>query len=126
MGASSVLDQVRVGVEGEASAAGDGGVDLDEGGEAAVGGRLVEGRPEALRRLELGRVGRQVDEPDPVGDGEPRLGAPAGVVEREDNGAIPTGAGLAGEQGEEREERLEERLGYPVGEVPEGGLAGGG
>ena len=121
MKAGSAPDEVRVGVEGEA-AAGDCGVDLGEGGEVAVGERLVQGRPEALRRLELGRVGRQVDEPDPVGDGEPRLGVPAGVVDREDDGALSPGAGLAGEEGEERRE---ERLRHPVGEVPEG-LAGGG
>ena len=54
MEAGSAPDEGRVGTEGEA-AAGD-GVDLGDGGEVAVGERLIRGRPEALRRLKLGRA----------------------------------------------------------------------
>src|SRR3954463_10463255 len=81
-----------------------------------VGERLVEHRPEAFGRLELGAVGRQVDEPDALGDGQPRLRVPAGVVEDEDDDPVATGPGFAGEEGEER---LEERLRHPVRQVPE-------
>jgi hypothetical protein len=120
MEAGAGLDGVAVGVEVEA-AAGDDPVDLVQGREVPVDERLVEEGPEALGGLELGRVGRQVDEPDAARDGEPRLGVPAGVVEYEHDPAVPPGAGLLGELGQQG---LEEGLGHPVREVPEG-LAGG-
>src|SRR5690349_13145366 len=100
------LVEVRRGVEGDA-ALGDRTVEVLDRAEVLVGERLVEHRPEALGRLELGAVGRQVDEPDPLGDGQPGLRVPAGVVEDEDDDPVATGPGLAGEEGEER---LEERL----------------
>ena len=51
-----------------------------------------------------------MDEPDALGDGQPGLRVPARVVEDEDDDPVATGAGLAGEGGEER---LEERLETP-------------
>src|SRR5690349_2820154 len=109
------LVEVRRGVEGDA-ALGDRTVEVLDRAEVLVGERLVGHRPEALGRPELGAVGRQVDEPDALGDGQPGLRVPAGVVEDEDDDPVATGAGLAGEEGEER---LEERLRHPVRQVPE-------
>src|SRR4051794_752405 len=109
------LVEVRRGVEGDA-ALGDRTVEVLDRAEVLVGERLVEHRPEAFGRLQLGAVGRQVDEPDALGDGQPRLRVPARVVEDEDDDPVATGAGLAGEEGEER---LEERLRHSVGQVPE-------
>ena len=39
---------------------------IGEGREVPVGERLIQNRPEVLSRLQVGRVARQVDEPDPV------------------------------------------------------------
>jgi hypothetical protein len=109
------LVEVGRGSEGEAPV-GDGAVEVLDGGEVLVGERLVEHRPEALGGLELGAVGRQVDEPDALGNSQPRFRVPAGIVEDEDDDPLPASAGLAGEEGEQL---LEERLGDPVGNVPE-------
>src|SRR3954462_3577334 len=109
------LVEVRRGVEGDA-ALGDRTVEVLDRAEVLVGERLVEHRPEAFGRLRLGAVGRQVDEPDALGDGQPGLRVPARVVEDEDDDPVATGPGLAGEEGEER---LEERLRHPVRQVPE-------
>ena len=78
------LVEVRRGVEGDA-ALGDRTVEVLDRAEVLVGERLVEHRPEAFGRLQLGAVGRQVDEPDTLGDGQPRLRVPARVVEDEDD-----------------------------------------
>ena len=61
-----------------------------------------------------------MDEPYPVGNREPRLGMPARVVKNEKDDAPDARAGLLGEG---VEERLEERLGDAVRDIPEG-LAG--
>jgi hypothetical protein len=66
---------------------GDHGVEVGEGCEVLVRERLVDMDPEGLGRLQLGGVGRQVDEADAIGDCEARRG-------------VPAGAGLAGEEGE--------------------------
>lgn len=109
------FDGVMVGVEDEAALR-DGLVDLVESGEVPVDQRLVEQGPEALGRLELGRVRRQVDEPDALRDGQVRLGVPAGAVEHEKDGAVASGAGFAGKEGEQA---LEQGLRHAVGEIPE-------
>ena len=95
----------------------DDGLEVREGGEVGVDERLVEHRPEALGRLQLGRVGGQVDEPDSGWDGQAWFGMPSGIIEHEHDGAVASGTGLAGEGGEERGE---ERLGNPVREIPDG------
>jgi hypothetical protein len=61
-----------------------------------------------------------VDEPDPAGNHETRLGMPARIVEDEKDYAPNTCAGLLREG---VEKRLEERLGDAVRDIPEG-LAG--
>ena len=71
------FDPSLVGVEGDALP-GDGGVEIGEGIEVPVGDRLVDMDPQRLGRLELGGVGRQVDEADALGDREPRRGSFAG------------------------------------------------
>ncbi len=90
-------DPVAVGVEGDALA-GDGGVELGEGFEVPVGERLIDMDPQRLGWLELGAVGRQVDEPQAIGHREPGRAVPAGVVEHEQDDPVAPGAGLAGEE----------------------------
>src|SRR3954453_3247644 len=89
---------------------------LQQRGLSVVHDRLVEHGPEALGRLQLGCVGRQVDEPDPVRDGQVRLGVPTGIVEHEHDGALAPGPGLVGEGGQKRGE---ERLGDARREIPD-------
>lgn len=57
-----------------------------------------------------------MDEPEAIGHRQTGLGMPAGVVEHEHDGAALTGAGLPRESGEQR---LEERLGHTVRELPD-------
>src|SRR3954453_17802426 len=47
-----------------------------------VGKRLIQNRPEVFGGLKLGRVARQVDEPDPIRNSQVRRGVPTGVVEQ--------------------------------------------
>ena len=91
-------DAVAVGTERDALP-GDGGVELDEGAEVPIDDRLVEVGPRRLGRLELGAVGRQVDEADGLGDGEAGRAVPAGIVEHERDDPPRPGARLAGEEG---------------------------
>ena len=107
---------VAVGVEGDALA-GDGGVEFSEGVEVAVGDRLVEVGPQRLGRLELGGVGRRVDEAEALGDREAGGAAPSGVVEYQHDDPVPPCAGLAREEREEREER-EDVLEVARGKTP--------
>ena len=76
------------------AAFGEDGVERAERLDVAVDDGLVDQRPEVLGRLELGGVGRQVDEADAVGDGEARFGVPAGAVEHQEDDAVAPGAGL--------------------------------
>ncbi len=82
-----------------------------------VGEWLVKNRPEVLSGLKLGRVSGEVDEPEALRNDQVRLGVPAGVVEPKHNDALASRPGLLCEQ---RQQRLEERLGHPVRYVPEG------
>jgi hypothetical protein len=112
-------DPIAVGGEADALA-GDSGVRFGEAAEVPVDDRLVEVDPQRLGGLELGGVGRQVDEAEALGDGETGRAVPAGVVEHEHDDAVPPGACLSGE---EREDVLEVLLGDAGGEIPEA-LAG--
>ncbi len=112
-------DEVAVFFECDASL-GDHGIEVGEGVEVAVDDGLVDVGPEGLGRLQLGGVGRQIDETDAVGDCE-RRSMPAGAVEDEDDDPVASGTGLAGE---ERERGLEQFLVDAGREVPEA-LAGG-
>ena len=106
-------DPVAVGGEADALA-GDGGIEIGEGVEVAVGDRLVDMDPERLGGLELGGVGRQIDEAEAFRDDEPGRVVPAGVVEHEHDDAVAPRASLAGE---EREDGLEVLFGDAGGEM---------
>ena len=106
MEAGLASDQVAVVVESDALGSED-GVEIGEGLEVLVDDRLVDMGPEGLGRLQLGGVGREIDEADAVGHREAGLGVPAGAVEHEEDDAVAAGPGLAGE---EREDVLEKRL----------------
>ena len=70
MEAGLASDEVAVVVEGDASL-GDDGVEVGEGVEVPVDDGFVDVDPEGLGGLQLRGVGRQVDEADAFGDGEP-------------------------------------------------------
>ena len=121
MEAGLAFDAATVGIEGDALR-GDGGVELGKGVEVLVDDGLVDVDPEGLGRLQLRRVGREMNEPDAFGHSQAGGGVPTGAVKHEDNDALAPRAGLAGEK---REGLLEERLVDAGGEVPEA-LTGGG
>ena len=77
---------------------------------------LVDQRPQRLGRLHFRGVGGLEDEPNAVGNDEAGFAVPTGVVERQDDAPLASGAGFFGEQ---PQQRLEERLGYAVRDVPE-------
>jgi len=62
-----------------------------------VDDRLVDEFPQRLGGLKLGRVGRQEDETDALGDFEVGRPMPAGVVDQQNNDAVASGPGLLGE-----------------------------
>src|SRR3954464_6349243 len=53
--------------------------------------RLVEHGPETLRRLKLGCVARQMEQPDPVWNAKIRFGVPAGLVQHEHDATLAAG-----------------------------------
>ena len=119
----SCLSADEIAVVGELDAlVGNDGVELGKGGEVPVGDRLVDVDPERFGGLQLGGIGRQIDEADAFGNRQARRGVPAGAVEDEEDDAVAAGAGLAGE---EREGVGEELLVDAGADVPEA-LAGGG
>ena len=79
------------------TAHGDDGAEFVERGEMPIDDGLVDQGPEMFRGLKLGRIGWQEDEADPVGDGQVLGPMPARIVEHEDDAALASGAGLAGE-----------------------------
>jgi len=83
------------------AAFGDEGAEFVEGCDMPVDDRLIDERPEPLGRLEFGRVGRQKDEANPIGDDQVFGTMPARIVEHEDDAALATRAGLAREGGEQ-------------------------
>ena len=93
------------------------GVEIVDAGEVAVGDRLVDQRPEVLGRLQFGRIGWQVNEPDAVRHREIGFGVPAGAVEDEHDAALAPGANRVGEA---RKQPFEEGLVDAVREIPDG------
>jgi len=67
-------------------------------------------------RLHLGGVGGLKDEADAVGNDEPGFAVPTCVVEDENDDSLAPCAGFLGKHAQQR---LEERLGYAVRDVPE-------
>jgi hypothetical protein len=90
----------------DAAALGEDGIQVMDRMEVLVGDGLVDQRPEMLCGLEFGAVGRLVDEPHALRDGQVFRCVPAGIVEFEDDDAIASSAGLTREGlkqlGEER------------------------
>ena len=82
---------------------------------------LIHQGPEMLRGLEFGRVGRQEDEADPLGDDQALGSMPAGIVEHENDAALAARAGLAREGGEQFGE---EGLREATAEIPDRLAAG--
>ena len=103
------------------TALGDGGAEFVQRGEMPIGDRLIHQRPEMLGGLEFGRVRRQEDQSDPLGDNQTLGSMPAGIVEHENDAALAAGAGLTGEGGEQFGE---EGLREAAAEIPERLAAG--
>ena len=91
-------------------------IEIADGIEVFVGERLVDERPEMFGGLELRAVGRLVDEPDAVGDGQIFRAVPTGIVKLEHDDAIAPSAGLAREG---FEQLCEECLVEPVRQIPD-------
>ena len=117
--------EVGVRLEGSrielAAARGGDGAEFVQRSDMPIDDWLVHHWPEMLRGLEFGRIGRQEDEADPVGDGQVLGSMPARVVEHEDDAALAAGAGLTGEEGEQFGE---EGLGEATTKIPERLAAG--
>jgi hypothetical protein len=71
-----------------ATALGDDGVEFVQRSEVPIDDRLVQQGPEMFGGLEFGRIGRQEDQADPVGDDQAFGAMPARVVEHEDDAAL--------------------------------------
>ncbi len=100
-----------------AASLGDDGIEIVDGVEVGVGERLIDQRPEVLGGLEFRAIGRLVDEPDAVGNGEVLRTVPAGIVELEHDDAVAPCAGLAREG---FEQLCEEGFIDPVRQIPDG------
>ena len=105
----------------EAAALVEHGVEIVDCLEVTIDDGFVDECPEVLGRLQFWRIGRQIDEPHPVGDGKPRFGVPTGAVEDQDDDAL---ASRADGSCEACEQLLEERLVDAVREIPDGLAAG--
>ena len=117
--------KVSVRLEGSgielATTRGEDGAEFVQRGDMPIGDRLIHQRPEMLGGLEFGRVGRQEDEADSIGDGQAFGSMPAGVVEHEDAAAGAPCTGLAREGGEQFGK---EGLGEAAAEIPDRLAAG--
>lgn len=112
-------DKVTIIAEGDATLGHD-GVAFGEGVEVPVDDWFVDVDQEGLGWLQFGRVVRQMNEADILGDRERRAVSACAIKDKDDD-AVTAGAGLAGEQ---RESVLERFLGNAGREIPET-LAGG-
>ncbi len=115
MEASLTPDPITIGGKADALTSDD-SVEFGQGVEVPIDDRLVEVDPKCLCGLEFGCVGRQVNEADALRHGKAGWAVPAGVVEHEQDDAVPPSAGLAGEQGQDV---LEVLFGDAGGQVPE-------
>ncbi len=116
MEAGSAFDGVAVIREGGAPLADD-FVEVFDCFDVLVDDGLVDERPRRFGWLRFRRIGREEDEPHAIGNFQPRLTMPAGVVEDEHDGAIDAGPGLSRQA---FEQRREERLRDAVARIPEG------
>ena len=94
-----------------------------DAGEMPVGQHRVGQRPQVLRGLQLGGVGRQEQQMDVLGHAQPQAFVPAGTVEHEDDLFGRTGADLTGEGGQlHLEERDTDGGGQTKDGAPRGGM----
>ncbi len=78
---------------------------------------LVDERPRRFRWLQFRRIGWEEEQPHAIGNFQPRLAMPAGVVEDEHDGQINAGPRLSREA---FKQRRKERLRDAVVHIPEG------
>jgi hypothetical protein len=105
-----------LGIESVA-ALGDDGVQILQCFEILIGEGFIEQRPQMLGGLELGTIGRQIDQEDAIRDREPGRTVPASIVEHEEDDAFVPGSGLTCEGGKQLGK---ERLVDSVRQIPNG------
>lgn len=110
-----VGDRRLVVVKGAASLC-EGGVQVIDCLEVFVDERLVDQRPQVLGGLQLGTIGRLVDQADTVWNGQVFRPVPAGIIEDENDDALAAGTGLAREG---FEQFGKERLVDAIRQVPD-------
>ena len=96
---------------------GDDGFEFSDVGDALVDDGLVDKGPEGLGWLQLGAIGREIDEPQALGHIEVGQGVPTGVVEQQDDALVGAGSDIVREG---VEQFFKEGLGHAVGQVPFG------
>jgi hypothetical protein len=69
-------------------------------GEGAVGHRLIDQAPEPLSRLQLGRVGREEGQVEPLRQHQVRADMPAGLIDDEDGSMGGVDSFIMGEGGQ--------------------------
>src|SRR5215204_6171101 len=79
------------------AALGDDGLEIGKCREVSVHDRLVEHGPETLRRLKLGCVARQMEQPDPVWHETARFGVPAAPLQHEHEALLAAGGAWSSE-----------------------------
>ena len=92
------------------------GVQRVERLERLVDDRFVDERPQPFSGLRFRRTGWQEHQSDAVRDTKIGRCMTAGVVENQDNAALASGAGLAGER---RQHRFEHQLADAIEQVPD-------
>src|SRR3954470_347174 len=80
------------------TALGDDVLEIGQGLEVPVGEWLIQDGPQVFCGLKLGRVRGEGDAPDPLRHSQVGCGVPAGVVEPEDDDALPSRPSLTGKQ----------------------------
>ena len=115
MEAGSPLEGLAIVGQGGASLRND-GLQRFEIRDVLVDDGLVHDLPERFCGLKLGGVGWEEEQTEPLGNREVGLGVPAGVVEHENDDAVPASPGLLGEGGQQG---FEERFRDAAGNVPE-------
>ena len=113
-------DELKIAIE-EATARGEHGVKVLDRFEVTIDDRFVDERPEVLCRLQLGRIGWQVDQSNAVGHREVWFGVPSGTVQHQHDDALTPSACRAHKVGEQL---FEERLVNAVRQIPDGLAAG--
>jgi len=116
----SAFDGVAFIGEGGASIVDD-GVELLDCSDVLVDDGLVDARPERLGRLQFRCVRGKKNQAHAVGNVEPHLVMPTGVVDDEHDGSLAAGAGLFREA---RQQRREEAFQDAVMHIPDGLAAG--